>query len=193
MRARLLDEALTLAPRLGWTRACLEQAAANVGLPSIAHGLASEGEVSLVAHFVQRANSSLQSAVTQRFGDKEICSLPLRQRLKACARTRLELVLPVAHNWHQALGVLAVPYNLHIASSLLAQTADEIVHCARDQSTDFAWYVKRGLVGTAYASSELFMLSDASEGKRETWKFLDSQLDRVVWVMQQSSTVSKLM
>jgi ubiquinone biosynthesis protein COQ9 len=38
------------------------------------------------------------------------------------------------------------------------------------------WYVDRAVIAGAYHSTELYWLSDSSEGSRETWRFLQRGL-----------------
>jgi ubiquinone biosynthesis protein COQ9 len=101
------------------------------------------------------------------------------------------MVLPFESSWSQALGVLAVPYNLPTAASLLHATADEILYVCGDESTDFSWYTKRALLSALYASSELHMLSDQSPGKADTWVFLENRLDDYAKAIQTCSQVTK--
>ncbi len=35
------------------------------------------------------------------------------------------------------------------------------------------WYTKRLLIGGVYTSTELFMITDSSEGHKDTWAYLD--------------------
>ena len=67
----------------------------------------------------------------------------------------------------------------HIRASLLELHAlsDEMWHLASDTSVDISWYTKRATLSTIYASSEVFMTTDKSEGFVETERFLDRRLE----------------
>ncbi len=101
------------------------------------------------------------------------------------------MIVPFESSWSQALNVLAVPYNLPIAAKLLHETSDEILFVCGDESTDFSWYTKRGLMSALYASSELYFLSDQSPGKADTWMFLERRLDDFAKTIQTCSQVTK--
>lgn len=59
----------------------------------------------------------------------------------------------------------------------LAKLADEIWFLVGDTSVDPSWYTKRASLSAIYASTELFMTSDTSEGFTETRKFLRRRLE----------------
>ena len=61
--------------------------------------------------------------------------------------------------------------------SAYGQLADTIWRAAGDTSTDFNWYTKRALVVGVYIATELFMLTDRSEGWGETWASLERRVD----------------
>lgn len=59
----------------------------------------------------------------------------------------------------------------------LALLADEILFLAGDTAVDTSWYTRRAALSAIYASSELFMTEDQSEGFVETREFLHRRLD----------------
>lgn len=61
----------------------------------------------------------------------------------------------------------------------LAKLSDEIWFLVGDTSVDPSWYTKRASLSATYASAELFMTSDHSEGFVETRKFLQRRLGEV--------------
>lgn len=186
MKASILEKALTLVPKYGWTRLSIEQACTELNLPATCHGLFPRGEIDLISFFVETSNEGLS--------DRVVVSeeMPMRDRLKAVARQRLECVLPHHSTWSQALQTLALPYNVLIGAQLLHQTSDEILHLCGDQSTDLSWYTKRASLGAVYAASELHLLTDMSPTKEETWNFLERRLDDYAGLMQTCSQFSKL-
>ncbi len=192
MREALLTEAVRLVPTHGWTRTTLQEAARSLQLPPTAHGLV-RGEVDLVSFFVERCNAELGATLgwTGEERAQAVGGMTMREMLSQAARVRLENVVPFAGTWSQALGVLAVPYNVPTAAQLLHATSDEILHVCGDQSVDFSWYTKRALLSVAYSSAELFMLSDLSPGKQDTWEFLDRRINNYADALQTTSQVTK--
>lgn len=61
----------------------------------------------------------------------------------------------------------------------LAKLSDEIWFLAGDVSVDPSWYTKRASLSAIYASTELFMTTDRSEGFVETRNFLQRRLEEV--------------
>ena len=72
---------------------------------------------------------------------------------------------------------MAVP--AHVPTSLreLALLSDEILFQAGDTSVNTSWYTKRAALSSVYASTELFMTTDKSQGFVETEAFLDRRLE----------------
>jgi ubiquinone biosynthesis protein COQ9 len=62
---------------------------------------------------------------------------------------------------------------------LLWSYSDEIWRRCGDTSTDYNYYSKRVLFNSAFAATELFMLTDQSEGRFATWNFLERRMDDV--------------
>lgn len=42
------------------------------------------------------------------------------------------------------------------------------------------WYAKRAAIAGIYASTEIYMLNDKSEGFKDTWEFLDRRIDNAL-------------
>jgi ubiquinone biosynthesis protein COQ9 len=59
---------------------------------------------------------------------------------------------------------------------------DEMWHVAGDVSVDSQWYTKRLLIGGVYTSTELFLITDSSEGHKDTWAYLDRCVRVCVYV-----------
>lgn len=68
-------------------------------------------------------------------------------------------------------------YTDHNIENLLWDYSDEIWRRCGDTSTDYNYYTKRILFNTAYATTELHLLTDQSAGKEESWQFLERRLD----------------
>ena len=186
MREALLCEGLRLVPKHGWSRLALEEAARSLQLPPTAHGLV-RGEVDLVSFFVEQSNARLASVVNV----SEELNLRMREKVHAAAKARLEMLLPFESSWSQALALLAVPYNVPLGAALLHATSDEILFVCGDQSTDLSWYSKRALLSLSYSASELYMLTDQSAGKHDTWQFLERRIDNYASALRATSQVTK--
>lgn len=79
----------------------------------------------------------------------------------------------------QALAIMAQPSYVPESLKELAKLSDEIWFLVGDTSVDPSWYTKRASLSAIYASTELFMTTDRSEGFVETSKFLRRRLGEV--------------
>lgn len=79
----------------------------------------------------------------------------------------------------QALAIMAHPAYVPESLRELARLSDEIWFLAGDTSVDPSWYTKRASLSAIYASTELFMTADKSDGFVETSKFLRRRLAEV--------------
>lgn len=68
------------------------------------------------------------------------------------------------------------------AEDLLWEFSDEVWHRCGDKSTDYNYYTKRILFNSAYAATELHLLTDQSPDKFSSWEFLDRRLDDILTV-----------
>lgn len=74
---------------------------------------------------------------------------------------------------------MAQPSYVQESLKELAKLSDEIWFLVSDTAVDMSWYTKRASLSAVYASTELFMTTDRSEGFVETKKFLRRRLEEV--------------
>jgi ubiquinone biosynthesis protein COQ9 len=67
--------------------------------------------------------------------------------------------------------------NIPASLKELNALSDEIWYLAGDTTVDFSWYTKRASLAAIYASSEMFMTTDKSNGFSETRAFVDRRLE----------------
>ena len=102
----------------------------------------------------------------------------MRDRIAAAIRHRLEIAAPELVRAGAA--VLALPQNAGLATRLLGETADAIWDGLGDTSDDVAWWTKRASLSAVYGATVLYWLGDQSDGKADTWAFLDRRIDNVM-------------
>lgn len=88
-----------------------------------------------------------------------------------------------------ALSRASLPGHAPAAAAALWRTVDLMWRAAGDTATDFNYYSKRGLLAGVYGSTLLYWLDDNSEGRCETWDFLDR---RIADVMRVPRAISRL-
>lgn len=180
-RDRLLLATLPHVPFDGWTRAALDDGCESLGLPA-AEGarLFPGGMADLADHFADWADRRMLAG----FAARDTAALKVRERIHRGVRLRLEALEPWREAARRGLSWLALPGRQALATRLAWRTVDRLWYAAGDRSADFNHYTKRGLLLSVYAATALYWLSDASEGRADTWAFLDRRIADVMKIPQ---------
>lgn len=174
----LLAEALAVhAPFDGWSTKALAAAAADIGIAPAAARLAFKGgDIEMIAAWLNHVDRRmLESLDSDAFRASSI-----RRKIILAVRTRLELVEPHREALRRAVAILALPANLPHAGRLAWKTADNIWHAAGDTATDFNHYSKRLTLASIYSATLFTWLGDDSDGRADTWAFLDRRIENVM-------------
>lgn len=99
LRQQLLDDALKHVKKHGWTRSSLAAAAADLQLSPCAVGIFPRGASHLVEHHIAQQNAELEREL--QAAKQQYMALPLRQRITAAVRRRLELNAAQMDSWPQ--------------------------------------------------------------------------------------------
>lgn len=170
----LIDAALIHVPFEGMNDRALLAGARDIGLaPDVARVLVPGGGAGLAAAYHRRGDRRLRAWLA--------ASPPqgrFRDRIAAAVRHRLEIADPELVRAGAA--VLALPGNAALGARLLAETADAIWDGLGDSSGDVAWWTKRASLAAVYGATALYWLGDRSEGRAETWAFLDRRIGEVM-------------
>jgi len=100
----------------------------------------------------------------------------IRDLMVDSIKTRLLLQAPYLSRWNQAIAIGAAPAFACNTLKIQYSFADEIWFLSGDRSEDYNTYLKRLLYLKTYFSTELYMLTDRSEGFEETWGFLNRRI-----------------
>lgn len=170
----ILTAAMTRVPELGFSLEALKAGAIDTGHLEITHNLFPAGAFDLIRYHLVRERNNLQKIK----GELEQIE-GIGHKVRRLCLERLRANEPYIHQWEDALSVMALPHNIPGSLSELHNLSDEMWHLVDDQSADMAWYTKRMSLSTVYASTDLFMTQDESEGYEKTWDFLDRRLGEV--------------
>src|SRR5690348_11411450 len=148
--ARLLDEAIRLAPSEGWT-------ARTVRLAGRAAGF-SDGETELL---LPQGPGDLAALLSRRhdartrlmLGDLDPASLKIRERIARALEARLDAAAADEGASRRCAGFLALPQNLPLAGRLAWESADALWRWAGDTATDENHYSKRALLAGILSSA----------------------------------------
>ncbi|KAJ2550773.1 Ubiquinone biosynthesis protein coq9, mitochondrial [Coemansia sp. RSA 1933] len=167
----ILDRALTKVNDLGWTQQAVISAANELGYSSMASGVAENGGIGLVAHFMDRALDETRIEVDDQLHE----FANTRDKLRFLCRTRLRMTQPYIRRWPEAAALLA--QNLPMAARYLSDLSSQMWYLADDRSTRIDWYARRSALAGVYLSTELYMCEDKSPGFKGTYEFLDRRFD----------------
>jgi ubiquinone biosynthesis protein COQ9 len=172
--ARVLAEALTLAPEHGWTWAMTRQAGAACGF--------SAGETELLLPNGPRDLAALYSRACDRAAMEALAgtdpnSLKIRQRIRQGALARIEAAMEHEAATRRLTGFLALPMNAGLGLRLVWESADVIWRWAGDIATDENHYTKRALLAGILASTLLVRLAD---GRAAAQAHLDRRIENVM-------------
>lgn len=107
----------------------------------------------------------------------------IRDRIAAGVRVRLQVLAPYKEAVRRLMTFLSVPQNAGLAFSCGFDTLNEIWYAAGDDSADFNFYTKRGLLAPVLLSTTLYWLADEGDDEGDTpdtWDFLDRRIDDIL-------------
>jgi ubiquinone biosynthesis protein COQ9 len=184
--ARLLAEALTLAPNEGWTWAMAYAAGAAAGF--------SKGETELLLPAGPRDLAALWSracdaAAMAALAEVDPKSLKVRERIRRGVVARIDAAAgheTAARRWS---GFLALPTNAPLGLRLAWESADTLWRWAGDAATDENHYTKRVLLAGILVSTLAVRLSG---GEAAAEAHLDRRIEGVMRFERLKGRLAKL-
>ena len=177
LRERILAEALPQIPKTGISEATLQAAGAKAGIKSAELKAAfPNGPASLAEAFSHWADARMEERVRGTQPER------LRDRVSNAVRARIEVLVLHKEAARRASAFLALPQNAPLAAKLMMRSVDRMWRAAGDRASDFSYYTKRALLTGVYGATLAYWYSDASEGHKATWTFLDNRIDNVMQI-----------
>ena len=105
----------------------------------------------------------------------------IRDKISLAMKIRIKSVSPIICSKNAAYFTLNPIQGTEVAF----RSCDAIWRYAGDESLDFNYYTKRGLLLSVYVSSILFYIQDASENYIETDKFIETAVENIVKTFSQ--------
>lgn len=171
---RVLDEALRLAPRLGWNAGLTRSAAAAAGLSAGDAGLLlPQGPRDLAALLSRRHDAQ----ALETLGRFDPAALKIRQKIREGVVARLDAAARDSEAVRRWAAFLAFPTHLPLALSLLWESADVLWRWAGDTATDENHYSKRAILSGILVST---LAIDLASGRDSALKHLDARIDNVM-------------
>ena len=172
--ARVLAEALKLAPELGWTWAMTKAAGAAAGFSLGETELLLPGGPRDLAALQSRAGDATAMAALAGVDPK---SLKIRERIRRGAMARTDAAMATEAATRRWAGFLALPGNAALGLRLVWESADVIWCWAGDTATDENHYSKRALLAGILMATLLVRLSQGQAAAEAT---LDRRIEAVM-------------
>lgn len=161
----------------GWTEKALLNAADLIGISHLhARDLFPNGAADMIAAHSVIADEKMLTLIPS----KELDAMGVTDRISMLVMARFEDNTSDREAIRRAVSVLSTPGNSAVATRLLFETVDAIWNAAGDQSEDYNYYTKRGLLAAVYSSAVLVWFDDQSDDFSDTKAFLDRRLQGVV-------------
>lgn len=172
--AKVLEEALALAPDLGWSPAAIEAAGKRLGL--------SRGDLELLLPHGPRDLAALLSrrddaTALKALEATEASTLKIRQRIQVAVEARLEAVAAHGEAARRWAGFLAMPQNAPLGLKLAWESADAIWRWAGDTATDENHYSKRAILSGILLAALPIRLASGEAAARE---FVAARIENVM-------------
>lgn len=166
----------------GWSEAAIAAAAAANGVaPEIAElAFAADSHNAATMVMIGAWIDHIDAAMAEALPADLLAGLPIRERIRRLVRFRLEAIAGQEEALRRALSILAMPQNAAVALKRGWHSADLMWRLAGDVATDYNHYTKRLTLAALYAATLPVFADDTSEGKAETWAFLDRRIDGVM-------------
>jgi len=175
-RINIAKAAIEHVPFDGWSEETLQMAAQDCGFdPQIAMVLFPDPVGDLISAFIRLSDDEMEERLPDDFDN-----LKVREKVTVCVRTRLEIAGEHEETTRRTVRALAQPQYARLASEIAWKTADVIWLKCGDTATDYNYYTKRAILSGVYSSTLLYWLQDDSEGKEDSWAFLDRRIAGVM-------------
>lgn len=177
LRLKFVYAALHHVPHTGWDEVALRMAARDLEVADSMSWRLFPGGINQVVELWNEDTDKRMLSRLKRFKTKD---MRVRDRIALAIKVRLELLDSCKPAVTTTAKYLALPHHTPLGSKLVFKTVDEIWHWAGDESTDYNWYTKRGLLAGVYSSTLFYWMNDSSIEYEKTWAFLEQRIDNVM-------------
>ena len=159
------------------TNEALIKGTVDSNLPLTAFATIARGPVELVEYFLMDKKDEVLKSVYDDAGrvspnddERNDCDHNTVEppSLQVVMEKNIDLLQPYLTSWPEALTLLLEPKNIPHTVQLLFQISDELCEASDIRASRLNWYTERASVVVLLCCSELYMLSDDSEGYIDT-------------------------
>lgn len=171
---RVLDEAVRLSPRIGWSGDLAVEAGKAAGLsPAETELLLPHRSQDLAALLSRRHDAAAMRALEVL----DPASLKIRERIRTGVIARLDAARTDEAAVRRWAGFLAFPTNLPLALRLVWESADHLWRWAGDTATDENHYSKRAILSGILITC---LALDLGSGRQAALAHLDRSIENVM-------------
>ena len=134
------------------------------------------GAMDMITAWIDTIDAQMADALPA----EKLAEMKIRERIRALVAFRLEAVTGLEEALRRALAVMAMPQNAAHALRTGWRSADIMWRLAGDTATDYNHYTKRAILASIYGATLSVFVGDESEGKADTYAFLDRRIDGVM-------------
>lgn len=174
MEERLLDAAVTLSPKYGWSWTMVKAASRRLGLSAADVELILPGGPRDLGALLARRHDATALQALDAF---DPASLKIRERIRRAVLARCAAALADEDAVRRWSGFLALPPNLPLAIRLVWSSADRLWRWAGDTATDENHYSKRAILSEILVTTLAVQLS---AGANAAAAHLDGRIEAVM-------------
>lgn len=171
----------------GWSPAAIAAAGAAAGISPEMSRLAFPRGVDAAMAFHARGDLKMAEGLAAA----PMGGMGMTDRITHAVRLRLELAEPDREAVRRAASLFALPVNAGNGARMVWHTADAVWTALGDGSDDLNWYTKRATLSGVISSVTLYWLGDESEGRADTWAYLDRRIDDVMRIEKAKAAVRR--
>jgi ubiquinone biosynthesis protein COQ9 len=145
-----------------------------------------------IKDIIDAFESSLDNMMLSKLAEMNLSTMRVRDKIFAAVQHRLYYAKRYEHQLRRLQGYYLIPTNLKQALSNSWNTADSIWYQIGDKSTDVNFYTKRTILMCVLKKTTTYWLNDQSDDKQETWRYLNSIIDRSVLIGSIKGAIKKL-
>ena len=186
---KIVNQFIKDVPKFGWSRDTLLGSAKKLKIST--SNLAKEFpsfETDIIKFIISQNNKKVEKLYKSFNHDR----LRMRDRIKTILELKFETNQHLKDSLPEMLKNLLRPGNILSSLKLLNQNSDFIWKLAGDNSNDFNYYSKRGLLSIVYLSTLIYWLNDSSDKMIGTKSFISRAVDNVVDGMSKLKQLSIL-
>ena len=146
--------------QMGWTQASFLSTSQALGEPALFYHLFPQG----LSQTILVYGRYLDHLVDEKLSHIPFEAMGTTDKITLLVLTRLQLQRKTV-----VKALLKQCIQRFVGPKLLAQTVDHMWARVADQSTDFNYYTKRGILGIIYSNTLLYSLSQASDKQVESF------------------------